>query len=81
MMKIPYQYHVDHQQPSGWTVLKGKSIFSMPEHYFLSKDEDGNIKVMLYIDNKNPLMSKDLLVIKNKYIRRWAHSIYASSKK
>ncbi|WP_143187401.1 hypothetical protein [Xenorhabdus eapokensis] len=80
MMNTPYQYQVDYQQPSGWTVLKGKSISSIPEHYFLSKDENGNIKVVLYFDNKKPAMSKDLLVIKNKYIRRWAHSIHAPSK-
>ncbi|KLU16660.1 hypothetical protein AFK69_03695 [Xenorhabdus sp. GDc328] len=80
-MNIPYQYHVNCQQPSGWIVLKGKSLYSIPEHYFLSKDKNGNIKVMLYIDNEKPAMSKDILVIKNKYMRRWVHSIHASSKK
>ncbi|MBE8595954.1 hypothetical protein [Xenorhabdus sp. BG5] len=81
MMNIPYQYHINYQQIADWTVLKGKSTYSIPEHYFLSKDENGSIKVMLYIDNEKPIMSKDLLVIKNKYMRRWIHSIHASSKK
>ncbi|MDC9605349.1 hypothetical protein WDV76_06055 [Xenorhabdus griffiniae] len=80
-MNIPYLYHVNHQHPSNWTVLQGKSTYSIPEHYSLSKDENGNIKVMLYIDDEKPIMSKDLLVIKNKYMRRWAHSIHVSSKK
>ncbi|CDG18437.1 hypothetical protein [Xenorhabdus doucetiae] len=80
-MNIPYQYHVNYQQPYDWTVLKGKSASSIPEHYYLFKDENGNIKIMLYCDNGKPVMSKDLLVIKNKYLRGWSHSIYASTKK
>ncbi|MDC9594131.1 hypothetical protein [Xenorhabdus sp. IM139775] len=81
MMNIPYQCYVDYQQPYSWTALKGKSTSSIPEHYYLFKDENGDIKVILYIDNRKPAMSKDLLVIKNKYLRGWSHSIYTSSKK
>ncbi|PHM73561.1 hypothetical protein Xkoz_01702 [Xenorhabdus kozodoii] len=82
-MNISYQYYdyVDYHQPSNLIVLKGKTTSSIPEHYYLSKDKNGNIKVMLYINNKKPAMPKNLLVIKNPYIRKWVHSIYTLSKK
>ncbi|OTA17740.1 hypothetical protein Xbed_03252 [Xenorhabdus beddingii] len=76
-MDLPTEQPINYQLISSFNVLEGKSTSSIPEHYYLFKDENGDIqvKVISDIDNEQPVMAKDLLVMENNYVRLWTRSI------
>ncbi|PHM46660.1 hypothetical protein [Xenorhabdus miraniensis] len=82
-MDLPGEQYIDYRLDSNWHVLEGKSETSIPEKYYILKDKDGHIqaKIIFDTDNKTPNLSKDLLVTKNKYMRKLTHSIKVIVKK
>ncbi|MBI6547467.1 hypothetical protein [Xenorhabdus lircayensis] len=77
MITFPRKYQINYQLSSSWCLLKGKSESATPEIYYLFKDnnEDIQVKVMFNIDNKQPVMPKDFIVIKNKFMKQWIYFI------
>ncbi|MBD2809958.1 hypothetical protein ID853_03425 [Xenorhabdus sp. Vera] len=78
-----HEYYTNSQLPSDWMVLKGKSDFSAIEHQYIFKDINGDIKIKVDHHNDNnqiPLMSKDLLVIKNNHLIKLIYFIRHSMK-
>ncbi len=78
-----HEYYANSQLPYDWMVLKGKPDFSAIEHHYIFKDINGDIKIKVdhhNDDNKTPLMSKDLLVVKNNHLIKLIYFIRHSMK-
>ncbi|WP_319927628.1 hypothetical protein [Xenorhabdus littoralis] len=78
----PPKNAINYQLLSNWCRLEGKPESTTYEHYYLFEEYNGNIQVKIISDTetKPSLISKDLVMKKNKHQNSWSNLFKSSAR-